>query len=117
MNTYEKILKQEIAKRYQVEEKDSINRIASDYKTWAKAVVAGKRTKVQKSDWNTPEENRFWTLAVLAELRKKHADRMTINLSEVPGEITWRDLNVLADEYMIELYKVASPYQLVFLYN
>lgn len=115
MNEYEKMLIEEIKK--QNWDSDANARFfVAEFKKYGKAVVNGRRTSRTKPEWQTPEENRIYTLAVLAELRRKYRDQVTVNLDVVPGEVTLKDLRVLEQDGAIEIWRVAAPYQLVFCY-
>ena len=110
MNAYDKMLKDELQKKY-----SNVQSVMRDYRTWARAMVNGTKTRINKPEWNTAEENRLYTLAVVAELRRQHPETMTINYDLIPYPITLSDLRILQDEYIIDIFRVAHPYQLVFL--
>lgn len=108
MNNYEKLLKAEIEKVY-----GENGTVLKGYKKYAKDLLANKRKRQEKPAYQTPEENKLYSLAVVAELSRK--GYVTMNYNEVPSEITERDLLYLQSENIIELWRVAAPYQLVFI--
>ena len=110
MNAYDKMLKDELQKIY-----GNNQNVVRDYRTWARAMVNGTKTRINKPEWNTAEENKLYTLAIVAELRRKYPEAVTINYDLVPYPITLSDLRILQDEYIIDLFRVAHPYQLAFL--
>lgn len=111
MNEYDKILKEDIRKIY-----GESQAVLKDYRNWARAQVNGKKSKLTKPEWNTAEENRLYTLSVVAELRRKYPEATTINYDLLPGAITLSEINVLRDEQLIDLFRVAHPYQIVFFF-
>ena len=115
MNAYDKILRDEINSNnlYSAEtNREHFN----NYRRWARAILNGKKPpKGYTNEYNTPSENRLYTLAMVAELQRRNQNSVTINLSMVPYGVSQNDLFVLVDEGLIDLYRVAAPYQLVFL--
>ena len=115
MNAYDKILRDELNSNNLYSAETNRERF-NNYRRWARAILNGKKApKGYTNEYNTPKENRLYTLAMVAELQRRNSEYTTINLSEVPYEVSQNDLFVLVDEGLIELYRVAAPYQLVFL--
>ena len=50
MNAYDKMLKDELQKIY-----GNNPNVVRDYRTWARAMVNGTKTRINKPEWNTAE--------------------------------------------------------------
>ena len=115
-NYYKQMLNEAYGKRY-----------ANQILKRARLLVAAshtpmtKRNKAQREEVSCFEMNgnlsRRLALAVIAVIRDRYTDRATVNMDEALGSLFARaDFRELEEEYLIQFFAVAHPYQLVFLH-
>jgi hypothetical protein len=116
-NPYVEILKQEYGPEY-----------ANKMMRWARKMVRYSDTATTprdiQRDWDhtlalsTAEELRPYALAVTAVKFAEYrgSGKVAVNLSDILGTLfSKRMFNALRDEYVVDVFAVAPPYQFVFL--